>query len=88
MKTRFYVSGITYDKNECITDIDFEYGDYDTIEEARNKLEELKKIGYYLMINCDEVVNRLVVQIEECEENEGEINCVEIHDCFEVISEE
>ena len=40
MKIRYYVCGIGYDKNDCVTDYDREFGDFDTVEEAQEKFDE------------------------------------------------
>jgi hypothetical protein len=34
MKIRYYVSGLGYDENDCITDYEEDFGDFDTYEEA------------------------------------------------------
>lgn len=38
---RFYVCGIDYDKDNCVTDYEYEFGDFDTYYNIKIKGEKL-----------------------------------------------
>lgn len=42
MEIRYYVCGIGYDKNDCVTDYEWDFGDFDTYEEAYELFVQLQ----------------------------------------------
>ncbi len=80
MKTRYYVCGIGYNENNCVTDHEQSFGDFDTYDEARDRLIELMSKGRESFFTDANDIYQLCVQIEECEETEDETNCVDILD--------
>ena len=42
MKIRYYVCGIGYDKNDCVTDDEWDFGDFETYEEEYNLFVQLQ----------------------------------------------
>ena len=92
MKIRYYVCGIGYDKNDCITDYDREFGDFDTVEEARDKFDE---VVYEAEDNLDEFflddepeVSYWKIQLEKCEETDEYIECIDVLDEVDIEKEE
>ena len=78
MEMRYYVCGLGYDENECITDHEQSFGDFDTYEEAYE---------FFVKLQCRDVasffekapdVYQLLIQLEECEEDDEAIECVEV----------
>lgn len=78
MKIRYYVCGIGYDKNDCVTDYDYDFGDFDTYEEAYKVFIKLqcKEIESFF-VNAPEVC-KLLIQLEECEETDKMIECIDV----------
>ena len=92
MKTRYYVCGIGYDKNDCVTDYDREFGDFDTVEEAREKFAEAVReaednLDEFFLDSEPEVVY-WHIQLEKCEETKSEINCIDVIDEIDICKEE
>lgn len=79
MKTRYYVVGMGYDKNDHVTDYEQYFGDFDTYEEARDLFMELLHIDRITFFNDIPNVHQLCVQLEECEEDEEESTCIDVH---------
>ena len=78
MKTRYYVCGLGYDENDCITDYDFDFGDFDTYEEAYISFVKLQCRNVRSFFTDNPEVCKLLIQIEECEETDDEITCVDV----------
>ena len=78
MKTRYYVCGLGYDVNDCVTDYDFDFGDFDTYEEAYELFVKLQCRSAETFFENAPAVCYLLIQIEECEETEDEISCIDI----------
>ena len=79
MKTRYYVVGMGYDENDNVTDHEQYFGDFDTYEEARWTFIDLMHMDRATFFENIPDVYQLCVQIEECEEDEVETTCVEVH---------
>ena len=78
MNIRFYVSGIGYDKNNCVTDYEKDFGDFDTYEEAYDLFVKLQcKDENSFFVNKTDLY-QLLIQVEECEETEDNIECVDV----------
>ena len=78
METRYYVCGLIYDENDCITDYEQSFGDFDTYEEAYEQFVKLqcKEPEYFFKMQANDY--QLLIQLEECEEDDEEINCVDV----------
>lgn len=78
MKTRYYVCGLGYDVNGCITDYEWTFGDFDTYEETYELFVKLqcRSVGLFFENTCG--VNQLLIQLEECEEDDDEITCIDV----------
>jgi hypothetical protein len=78
MKIRYYVSGIGYDENDCVTDYEYDFGDFDTYEEAYELFVKLQcRDEETFFIEAPEV-DILLIQVEVCEETDDAINCIEV----------
>lgn len=79
MKIRYYVCGIGYDKNDCVTDDEWNFGDFDTYEEAYKlfvKLQCRDEASFFTKEKAN--VCQMLLQLEECEETDDEIECVDV----------
>ena len=92
MKIRYYVSGIGYDKNDCVTDYYSEFGDFDTVEEAREKFAETVREAEdnldEFFLDSEPEVAYWHIQLEKCEEAEFEINCIDVLDEIDICKAE
>ena len=78
MTTRFYVCGVGYDKDDCVTDYEQSFGDFDTYEEAYElfvKLQCKSKESFFVTAPA---IYQLLIQLEECEETDDEIECIDV----------
>ena len=82
MTTRFYVCGIGYDDNGYVTDYDQYFGDFDTYEEAYELFVKVQCKDYKSFFENAPKINHLIIQLEECEETEDAIICVDIRNEF------
>ena len=92
MKIRYYVCGIGYNENDCVTDYEREFGNFDTYEEAQEKFAEAVReaednLDEFFLDNELEVAY-WHIQLEKCEETESEINCIDIIDETDICREE
>lgn len=79
MKIRYYVSGIGYDNNDCVTDDEWDFGDFDTYEEAYNLFVQLQCIGVSsFFTESKSNVYQMLLQLEKCEETDDYIECVDV----------
>ena len=77
-ETRYYVCGIGYDENDCVTDHEQIFGDFDAYEEAYELFVKLQcRKDETFFENASEVYE-LLIQLEECEESDDEINCIDV----------
>ena len=75
---RYYVSGIGYDENDCVTDHDEDFGDFDAYEEAYELFVKLQCRSEESFFEDAPEVYELLIQLEECEETEDAITCVDV----------
>lgn len=75
---RYYVSAIGYDENDCITDYERDCGDFDTYEEAYERFVKLQCRDAETFFMRAQNDYQILLQIEECEEDEDEINCIDV----------
>ena len=78
MKIRYYVCGLGYDNNDCITDYEMHLGDFDNYEEAYEFFVKLQCRNPKWFFRNTSDVYQLLLQLEECEETGGEINCIDV----------
>lgn len=75
---RYYVCGLGYDVNGNITDYERNFGNFDTYEGAYARFVTLQCISRDVLFANARGVNQLLLQLEECEETEDEINCIDV----------
>lgn len=75
---RYYVSGIGYDVNGNITDYERNFGDYNTYVEAYEQFVKIQCENRVMLFAGSVGVNQMIIQLEECEETEDEINCIDV----------
>lgn len=86
MKIRYYVCGLGYDENGDAIDYEVGFGDFDTCEEAYKLFEELEsRSAESFFVNASKVYE-IGIRLEECEETEDEIECIDIKDEFGIIN--
>jgi hypothetical protein len=57
---------------------DFDFGDFDTYEEAYECFVKLQCRNIESFFDSAPEVGRLLIQLEECEETDDEINCIDV----------
>lgn len=81
---RYYVCGLGYDENNKAIDYEVGFGDFDTKEEAYELFEELSnRSAESFFINAPKVYE-IEIRLEECEETDEEIECIDIVDEFSI----
>lgn len=81
---RYYVCGLGYDVNDEAIDYEVGFGDFDTLEEAYKLFEELaNRSDESFFVNAPEVYE-IEIRLEECEETEDLIECIDVKDEFGV----
>ena len=78
MQTRYYVCGLGYDENYCITDYEQDFGDFDTYEEAYEMFVKLQCRDAEQFFTKAPDVYQLLLQLEECEETDEAISCIDV----------
>lgn len=78
MRIRYHVCGLGYDVNGDITDYEKEFGDFDTYEKAYELFVRLQCQNFELFFLEQPDVYQLFLQVEECEETDKEINCIDV----------
>lgn len=78
MKIRYYVCGLGYDENDCVTDYEQDFGDFDTYEEAYELFVKLQCRSVESFFAKASKIYQLLIQLEECEEIDDEINCIDV----------
>lgn len=86
MKTRYYVCGLGYDKNLNAIDYEVDFGDFDTYEEAYELFVKLQcRSAELFFVNVSDVYE-IDIRLEECEEIDDKIECIEIRNEWGVIN--
>ena len=75
---RYYVCSLGYDENDCITDCEEDFGDFDTYEEAYELFVKLQCRSEESFFEGAPEVYELLIQLEECEETDEEITCIDV----------
>ena len=83
---RYYVCGLGYDKNDCITDYEIGFGDFDTLEEAYELFVQLQCRDVTSFFVEKSEVYQLLIQLEECEETDEEIECIDVRNEWWIIN--
>lgn len=78
MKTRYYVCGLGYDENDCITDHEQSFGDFDTYEEAYELFVKLQCQDVASLFTNTPHLYQWLIQLEECEETEDVLSCTDV----------
>jgi hypothetical protein len=86
MKIRYYVCGIGYDENDCVIDHEQQFGDFDTYDRARSLFVTLQRRNAETFFTRAPEVYQLLLQLEECEETDDEINCVDVRDEWWIVN--
>jgi hypothetical protein len=86
MKTRYYVCGLGYDVNDCITDYEQTYEGFDTYEEAYELFVRLQCSKWDLFFFQEHGIYQLLIQLEECEESDDEITCIDVKNEWWVVN--
>lgn len=81
-KTRYYVMGIGYDKDDKITDYEKCFGDFDTYDEAKKLLLELMRRDRTSFFEAAKDLYQLYIEIQECEEDAEGSSCVDLLDIW------
>lgn len=84
MKIRYYVCGLGYDKDGDVNDYETDFGDFDTLEEAYGMFMKLQDRNEESFFEDAPEVYELLIQLEECEETDEEITCIDVKDEFGV----
>lgn len=83
---RYYVCGLGYDENLEAIDYEVDFGDFDTYEEAYELFVKLQcKNAEAFFVGTSEVYE-IDIRIEECEETEDEIECVNVKNEWGIIN--
>lgn len=79
MEIRYYVCGIGYDKNDCVTDYEWDFGDFDTYKEAYELFVQLqcRDVASFFSESKSNVY-QMLLQLEECEETNDYIECIDV----------
>ena len=83
---RYYVCGLGYDENNCITDYEQYFGDFDTYEEAYELFVKVQCRGAALFADVESKVRKLLIQLEECEETDEAIECIDVKNEWWIIN--
>lgn len=86
MKTRYYVCGLGYDANNCVTDYEQDFGDFDTYEEAYELFVKLQCRSTESFFTKVSRLYKLLIQLEECEEIDDTINCIDVRNEWLIVS--
>ena len=86
MKIRYYVCGLGYDGNDCITDHEQSFGDFDTYEEAYELFVKLQCRSEESFFKNAPEVYEMLIQLEECEEDDECIECIDVRNEWWIIN--
>lgn len=86
MKTRYYVCGLYYDKNDYITDYEQDFGDFDTYTEAYEEFVKLQCRDPEWFFKTQVNYYQILIQLEECEETEDAITCIDVKNEWWIIN--
>lgn len=78
MKIRYYVCGLGYDENDCVTDYEYDFGGFDAYEEAYELFVKLQCRDAESFFTKAPEICELLIQLEECEEDKDSIECIDV----------
>ena len=73
---RYYVRVIGLNNNDCVTDDEWDFGDFDTYEEAYELFVKLQCRDKTSFFAKGSNVYKMLIQLEECEETDDYIECI------------
>ena len=83
---RYYVCGLGYDENDCITDDEYTFGDFDTYEKAYEMFVRIQSQDFKLYFLVYPKTYHFLLQLEKCEEDDDEINCIDVRNEWRIIN--
>jgi hypothetical protein len=83
---KYCVCGLGYDKYNRITDYEMYLGDFDTYVEAYEFFVKLQCKDDTWFFNGYTDIYQLLLQLEECEETEDEITCIDVKNEWWIIN--
>ena len=87
MKTKYYVCGLGYDKNDHLNGYEQDFGVFDTYMKAYEFFIKLQCKDVNVLFTKNPETYRLVIQIEECEETEEDgLHCLKIHNRWSFVN--
>lgn len=86
MKIRYYVCGLGYDDNDCTTDYEKDFGDFDTYEEAYELFVKLQCRSEESYFEDAPKIAQLLIQVEECEESDDYIECIDVRNEWWIVN--
>lgn len=86
MKKRYYLCGIGYDKNNCITDYECDFGNFDTYEEAYECFVKIQCSSPESLFSHKFASYQMLIQLEECEETDDETTCIDVKNEWWIIN--
>lgn len=78
MKIGYYVCGLGYDEDNCITDYGLGFGRFATYEEAYELFVKLQCRDVKTFFEQASGIYQLLIQLEECEEDDDSIDCIDV----------
>ena len=86
MEITYYVYGLGYDKDNCITDYEEYFGESDTYEGAYKLFSNLQSRNVEsFFVNAPEVY-QLLIHIEVCEGNDTWVECIDVKNEWWIIN--
>ena len=85
-ETRYHVCGLGYNEDNEPIDYEEDFGDFDTYVEAYELFVRLQCRDRESFFENAPEVYALFIQLEECEEDDEEIRCIDIHNEWEIIN--
>ena len=86
MQIRYYVCGLGYDENDCVTDYEQSFGDFDTYEEAYELFVKLQCRDDETFFEKAPELYQLLIQLEECEEHDDYSECIDVKNEWWIIN--
>jgi hypothetical protein len=83
---RYYVCGLGYDEDDCITDYEQDFGDFDTYEEAYELFVKLQRKDEASFFTTTPELYQWLIQLEECEESSDAISCIDIKNDWWIVN--
>lgn len=75
---RYHICGLCYDENDHIKDGEMYIDDFDNYEDAYERFVKLQCQGANWVFEGAPGVYQILIQLEECEEDDEEIRCIDV----------